>query len=248
MTLARPEKRNAQTPTMWRRLAAVGEQLLADDAVRVVLLRAEGASFSAGLDRAMFTTGVDGEPGLVGLATLDDAALDATIDGFQQAFAWWRDARVVSIAAVQGHAVGAGFQLALGCDLRVVADDVQLAMKEPSLGLVPDLGGTHPLVELVGYARALEICLTGRWVGADEAVVSGLAVLAVPAAELDATARDLAAAVLGAPAGAVRATKALLRGAASRGYDEQRAAERAAQAGRLRELAAAFAGAAGGAG
>jgi enoyl-CoA hydratase/carnithine racemase len=246
VTLARPEKRNAQTPHTWRRLSAVGEQLLADDAVRVVLLRAEGASFSAGLDRAMFTTGVDGEPGLVGLAALDDAALDATIDGFQQAFAWWRDDRVVSIAAVQGHAVGAGFQLALGCDLRVVADDVQLAMKEPSLGLVPDLGGTHPLVELVGYARALEICLTGRWIGADEAVVSGLAVLAVPAAELDATARDLAAAVLGAPAGAVRATKALLRGASSRGYDEQRAAERAAQALRLRELAAAFAGASGG--
>jgi enoyl-CoA hydratase/carnithine racemase len=145
VVLDRPEKRNAQTPAMWRRLAAVGRQLLADDAVRVVLLRAEGPSFSAGLDRAMFTTGLEGEPGLLTLAALDDAALDKTIDGFQQAFAWWRDDRVVSIAAVQGHAVGAGFQLALGCDLRVVADDVQLAMKETSLGLVPDLGGTRPL-------------------------------------------------------------------------------------------------------
>ena len=76
----------------------------------------------------------------------------------------------MSIAAVQGHAIGAGFQLALACDLRVVADDVQFAMRETSLGLVPDLTGTHPLVGLVGYARALEICVTGRFVHAEEAV------------------------------------------------------------------------------
>jgi enoyl-CoA hydratase/carnithine racemase len=237
VTLTRADKRNAQTPATWRALAAIGEGLLADGEVRVVVLRAEGPSFSAGLDRAMFTTGVDGEPGLVGLAALDDAALDAVIDGFQQAFAWWRDDRVVSIAAVQGHAVGAGFQLALGCDLRVLADDAQLSMKETTLGLVPDLGGTKPLVDLVGYARALEICATGRWVGAQEAAATGLASVVVPSSELDAATRDLAAALLAAPAGAVRATKALLKGAGGRSYDDQRAAERAAQAGRLRELA-----------
>ena len=205
--------------------------------MRVVVLCAEGASFSAGMDRAMFTTGLDGEPGLVALAALDDAALDAVIEGFQQAFAWWRDDRIVSIAAVQGHAVGAGFQLALACDLRVLADDAQLSMKEPSLGLVPDLGGTQPLVDLVGYSRALEICATGRWVGAAEAAATGLATIVVPVEELEAATRDLAAAVLASPAGAVRATKALLRGASRRTYAEQRAAERAAQAGRLRDLA-----------
>jgi enoyl-CoA hydratase/carnithine racemase len=214
----------------------VGAALLADDGVRVVVLRAEGVSFSAGMDRAMFTTGVDGEPGLVGLAAMADADVDAVIDGFQQAFAWWRDDRVVSIAAVQGHAVGAGFQLALACDLRVLADDAQLSMKEPSLGLVPDLGGTQPLVDLVGYSRALEICATGRWVGAAEAAATGLASIVVPVDELDAATRDLAAALLASPAGAVRATKTLLRGASRRTYDEQRAAERAAQAGRLRDL------------
>ena len=226
---------------MWRELAATGRELLADDSVRVVVLRGAGESFSAGLDRAMFTTGVDGEPGLAQLASLDDDALDATIAGFQEAFTWWRDPRVVSIAAVQGHAVGAGFQLALACDLRVVADDVQLAMKEPSLGLVPDLAGTKPLVELVGYARALEICATGRWVGAEEAVATGLASLAVRRDELDRTALDLAAAVLSAPGGAVRATKELLQGATGRTQADQQAAERAAQAGRLRELARAAA-------
>ena len=149
----------------------------------------------------MFTTGVDGEPGMIGLAALDDAALDTTIEGFQQAFAWWRDDRIVSIAAVQGHAVGAGFQLALACDLRVLADDAQLSMKETTLGLVPDLGGTKPLVDLVGYSRALEICTTGRWVGAAEAAATGLASLVVPSAELEAAARDLAG------SGARRATR-----------------------------------------
>ena len=222
---------------MWRDLTAIGRHLLADDSVRVVVLRAEGASFSAGLDRAMFSTGTEGEPGLAALAAYDDVQLDATIAGFQEAFTWWRDPRLLSIAAVQGHAVGAGFQLALGCDLRVLADDAQLAMKEPSLGLVPDLAGTKPLVDAVGYSRALEICATGRWVDAAEAVRIGLASVVVRREELDQAARDLAAALLAAPAGAVRATKGLLLGAAGRTHAEQQATERAAQAGRLRELA-----------
>ena len=222
---------------MWRDLTAIGRDLLADDGVRVVVLRAEGASFSAGLDRAMFGPGTEDEPGLAGLAAYDDTALDATIAGFQEAFTWWRDPRVVSIAAVQGHAVGAGFQLALGCDLRVLADDAQLAMKEPSLGLVPDLAGTKPLVDAVGYSRALEICATGRWVDAAEALRLGLASVVVRREELDQAARDLAAALLASPAGAVRATKGLLLAAAGRTHAEQQAAERAAQAGRLRDLA-----------
>jgi len=237
VTLDRPERRNAQTPTTWRALAAVGRDLLSGGA-RVVVLRAEGPSFSAGLDRAMLTPeGAPGEPSFPELAALDPADLDEVIASFQEAFTWWRDERVVSVAAVQGHAVGAGFQLALACDLRVLADDARLSMREPSLGLVPDLGGTQPLVDLVGYSRALEICATGRDVGAAEAAQIGLAELVVPPADLDAAVRDLSAAILAAPAAAVRETKALLRGATSRGYDDQRAAERAAQGRRLRDLA-----------
>ncbi len=135
------------------------------------------------------------------------------------------------------HAIGAGFQLALACDLRVAAQDAQFAMRETSLGLVPDLTGTHPLVTAVGYARALEICATGRFVHADEAERIGLANLVVPREDLDAAARDLAAALLAAPRDAVIETKALLRGAAERTYEEQRVAARAAQARRLRDLA-----------
>ena len=233
VTLCRPERRNAQSPALWRALAAVGRAL--PGTIRVVLLRAEGVSFSAGLDRAAFTPeGIPGERPLLELATSADG--DDVIAGYQEGFTWWRRPDLVSIAAVQGHAVGAGFQLALACDLRVCAEDVQFAMRETALGLVPDLGGTKPLVDLVGPARALEICGTGRWVGAEEAVRIGLANLAVPGADLDAAAADLAAALLAAPRDALVETKALLQGAPSRGYDDQRAAERAAQLRRLRDL------------
>ena len=93
------------------------------------------------------------------LASSADA--EREIAGYQEAFGVFARPGLVSIALVQGHAVGAGFQLALACDLRIAAEDAQFTMAEPSLGLVPDLGGTQSLVELIGYARALEICATG---------------------------------------------------------------------------------------
>jgi len=139
---------------------------------------------------------------------------------------------------VQGHAIGAGAQLALACDLRVLADDARFSMREPLLGLVPDLTGTKPLVELVGYSRALEICATTRWVGADEAGDIGLATAVVEPEELDGTVADLVAALTAPIYGAVTETKALLQSAAHRGLEDQRLAEREAQVRRLRELAA----------
>ncbi|MFE4177197.1 enoyl-CoA hydratase/isomerase family protein [Streptomyces sp. NPDC056909] len=236
VTLTNPAKRNAQSPALWRALREAGRSL--PGSVRVVVLRGEGKSFSAGLDRQAFTPeGFDGEPSFLDLARGSDADLDAAIAEYQDGFVWLRRNDIVSVAAVQGHAVGAGFQLALACDLRVVASDAQFAMRETSLGLVPDLTGTHPLVGLVGYARALEICATGRFVQADEAERTGLANLVVPVDELDAAVQDLAGALLAAPRDAVIETKALLRGAASRSFEDQRAAERAAQARRLRDLA-----------
>ncbi|NSC20952.1 enoyl-CoA hydratase/isomerase family protein [Streptomyces albus subsp. chlorinus] len=236
VTLTNAAKRNAQTPAMWRALAEAGRVL--PGAIRVVVLRGEGTSFSAGLDRRAFEPeGIEGELSFLELARGSDEDLDAAIAEFQQAFTWWRRPDLVSIAAVQGHAIGAGFQLALACDLRVCADDARFAMRETSLGLVPDLAGTHPLVGLVGPARALEICATGRSVHADEAERIGLANLVVTPDQLDGAVADLTAALLAAPRNAVVETKALLAGATARSYDEQRAAERAAQTRRLRDLA-----------
>ncbi|WP_028638369.1 enoyl-CoA hydratase/isomerase family protein [Nocardioides sp. URHA0032] len=237
ITLHRPDVRNAQTPTMWRALAELGASI--PDEVRVVVVRGEGHSFSAGLDRAMLDPTSSGDQESVAdLLGLSDEEVSATIDAYQQGFTFLRDPRFVSIAAVQGYAIGAGFQLALSCDLRVLADDAQLCMKESTLGLVPDLTGTKPLVESVGYARALEICATARMVGAAEAVDIGLALAAVPAGELDATVADLVGALTAPLAGAVTETKALLQGASERSLEEQRRLEREAQTRRFRELAA----------
>lgn len=236
ITLDRPEVRNAQTPSMWRALGAIGDGI--GDDVRVVVVRGEGQSFSAGLDRAMLGPGGgDGQETVAGLLAMSDEEMSETIDTYQRGFTFLRDPRFISIAAVRGHAVGAGFQLALSCDLRVLAEDASFCMRESVLGLVPDLTGTKPLVDCVGYARALEICVTARMVGAAEAVAIGLAALAVPPDQLDATVADLAGALTGPMAGAVTETKALLLAASGRSLDDQRRFERGAQIRRFRDIA-----------
>lgn len=185
----------------------------------------------------MFTPeGVPGEESLTERLAVDPAGAADRISNYQAGFSWLRRPDIVSIAAVQGHAIGAGFQLALACDLRVAADDAQFTMAETSLGLVPDLGGTQVLVEAVGYARALEICATGRRVGALEAAQLGIAQLVVPGVELTRAVDDLVAALLVPLPGAVRALKDLLINATSRPYDDQLRAERQAQVDRLREI------------
>jgi enoyl-CoA hydratase/carnithine racemase len=201
------------------------------------VLRGEGRAFSAGLDRQMFTPeGVPGAPGILALAEATAAESTARIADWQRAFDWQSRPALVSIAAVQGHAIGGGFQLALGADIRIAADDAQFTMKEPALGIVPDLGGTKRLVDLVGYSQALEICLTGRAVGADEALRIGLVNQVVPAEGLDAAVDRLVTALLAVNRDAAAETKALLLAASRRTQDEQQAAERAAQYRRLRAL------------
>jgi enoyl-CoA hydratase/carnithine racemase len=244
---------------MWTALREFARELPGD--VRVVVVRGEGRAFSAGLDLSVAgalasggeaaggsatgdvgTTNRAGERSASGgtfveLVSLPPEQAQERIALFQEGFSWLRRPDLITIAAVHGHAIGAGFQLALACDFRIVSDDAAFTMAEVSLGLVPDLTGTKRLVELVGYARALEICVTGRRVPATEAERIGLANLVVGRAELDAAVADLTAAVLAAPRDAVVEIKALIAGAAERGFAAQEAAERAAQIRRLRDLA-----------
>jgi enoyl-CoA hydratase/carnithine racemase len=238
VTLNRPERRNAMTPGTWRGLAAIGASL--PGRVRVVVVRGAGPSFCAGIDLRMFSA--EGVPGEGPVPSADDPGFEDWVADCQAGFTWLRDPAIVSIAAVRGHAIGAGCQLALACDLRVLADDAKLCIKEPALGLVPDLTGTKPLVELVGLARAMELCLTARTVDAAEAVRLRLAELAVPAEDLDGALSDLVAALLATDAAASRATKALLALAPGNTLAQQAAAERRAQAellrGRLAQQAA----------
>jgi enoyl-CoA hydratase/carnithine racemase len=230
VTLARPERRNAMTPSMWRGLARIGAAIPAD--VRVVVVRGAGPSFCAGIDLRMFSA--EGVPGEERNPAASDPGFEDSIAGFQAGYTWLRSPAFVSIAAVQGHAIGGGFQLALSCDLRVLADDARMCMKEPALGLVPDLTGTKPLVDIVGLPRAIELCLTARTIDAREAAELRLAELVVPPAELDGAVSDLVAALLSTDAAAARATKALLQEAPGHTLEQQAAAERAAQARLLR--------------
>ena len=241
VTLNRPATKNSQTPATWTALRAIGAAL--DPAIRVVVVKGEGDTFSSGLDRRMLSTeNVEGESSLLSLLDMPDPELAETIAGYQEGFTWLRRPEIVTVAAVQGPAVGAGFQLALSCDLRVLAEDARFSMREPILGLVPDLTGTKPLVELVGYSRALEICATTRWVTAEEAREIGLATAVVPRDELQDAVADLAAALTAPLYGAVSETKALLQSAAVLDLEDQRRAERQAQVRRFRELAALMGG------
>ena len=236
ITLNRPEARNAQRPRMWAGIAQILEEL--DETVRVVVLRGAGGSFSAGLDLGLLDPARPDEDGnFITTLALDDQAIIDQIDVYQRPFVLLSDPRFVTIAVVEGHAIGAGFQLALGCDLRIVADDARFCMKEPALGLVPDLVGTKPLVAAVGYARALEICASARNVSGAEAGEIGLAQVVVPADELDAAVKSMVDALTAHAHGAVTATKQLLQDAPARTIDEQRLAERTAQVGRFRALA-----------
>jgi enoyl-CoA hydratase/carnithine racemase len=237
VTLDRAEVRNAQTRSMWDALAAIGAGM--PDEVRVVVLRGAGASFSAGLDLRLFDgRGVDGEEDIPTLMSQSDDAVESWIAGCQAGFVWLREPRFVTIAVLQGHAYGAGFQLALSCDHRIATPDVRLCMKEAALGLVPDLTGTKALVELVGYSRALDIVATARVVEAEEALASGIVNRVVDPADVDTALAEVVAAFTSPPAGAVRDAKRLMLKAADHDLETQRAFERRVQVGRFHDLRA----------
>jgi enoyl-CoA hydratase/carnithine racemase len=226
--LNRPEKRNAQTPDTWLWLTRTVNAL--PGTVRVLLVRGEGPAFSAGLDLSQASD-------LVNLASRPGEEALATIQSYQEAFGLAARPGLVSVAVVQGFAIGAGFQLALGCDIRIAAEDAQFSMAEVTLGLVPDLGGTKRLVELLGYSRAASLCLTGRRISAAEADRIGLVSEVVPVAELDAAADRFVNQILQLQRDAVVEVKALLLAAADNSQAGQERAEREAQYRRLRALA-----------
>jgi enoyl-CoA hydratase/carnithine racemase len=239
VVLDRPSRRNAMTPSSWAALAAVPELL--PEQVRVVLVRGEGPVFCAGIDLRMATAdGVPGEPSIAGIARGSDTDIEAWVENLQRAHTWLADPRWITVAAVQGAAVGAGFQLALAADLRVIADDARFCMREVALGLVPDLTGSATLLRLVGYGRALDLCATARWVDAAEAAQLGLATRVVPADRLLPAAAELCGTLLANSTAAVRSVKELLIGAAVRDFAAQNHAERVTQVPLLRAMGAAI--------
>lgn len=132
---------------------------------------------------------------------------------------------LLSIAVSAGPTTGPGLALALACDLRVLTEDASLCLTEATAGRVPGLGVAGTLVDTVGYARALALCLTGRPVGARDALRLGLAALVVPRRDLDAEVGRLVDRLLTVPPDVSAETKALLAGARERSDVQRRAAE-----------------------
>jgi enoyl-CoA hydratase/carnithine racemase len=200
ITLARPDKRNAVSAQMFNELGDAAEQAASDPGIRIVLVNAEGPSFCAGIDIAL----------LGQLAGTRGARFRSFIRVAQRPFALLAQMDKPTVAAVQGHAVGAGFQLALACDLRIAAEDVRFALLEVQYGIIPDLGGPHRLTRLIGPGRTKDLIWTRRNVHAEEATQLGIANRVVAtdalAKEAEAYVRELVA----APPLPVSLTKALV--------------------------------------
>jgi enoyl-CoA hydratase/carnithine racemase len=216
LVLARPDRRNA-----------LDEELIADlhDAVRAlavsdaacVVVRGEGAGFSAGIDAG----------------TLERLSTPAGLRAIRGAFVAAYDALealpVPTIASVRGWAIGAGFELALACDLRVVAADATLGLPETRMGVVPDVGGHGRLVSLIGTGRTKELVLTSAMIDGFRAGELGIANRVVPADAVDAATAALADEVLACSATANGLSKRIIDRAARPGFaatlDEELAAQ-----------------------
>jgi enoyl-CoA hydratase/carnithine racemase len=207
LRLNRPDKLNAQTPTMWNELRELGREVGQDHALRCLVVIGEGRAFSSGIDLAQLTGG-GGLPAAAGVGSKEgDDPIVAAVLRTQEAFTWIADAPFASIAAIRGYAFGAGLQLALACDIRLVARGTKLGALEFQYGLLPDLGATAWLPRLVGAAKAKELVFTAARIDADEALRIGLVNRVVDDAELESRATALAATIAAQPPLALKGAK-----------------------------------------
>jgi enoyl-CoA hydratase/carnithine racemase len=194
---------------MWREMRELGESLLAEPGdLRALVVTGEGRAFSTGIDTSVFSQNRDATD----LAAAERPArhADPIVDGIlaaQDAYTWLEEAPFATIAAVRGYALGAGLQLALACDLRVMAHGTKVGLLEFKYGIIPDLGGTQRLPRLVGPSKAKELIFTASQIDASEAERIGLAEHVVADEELDDTAMRLAEQIAAQPPLAVRAAK-----------------------------------------
>lgn len=195
--LVRADKMNALDNAMFEALVATGEELKGRKELRAVVLSGEGKAFCAGLDMGSFQQMASGERrgGDRTVEELTKGRTEAGANRAQQVCYVWREIPVPVIAAVHGVALGGGFQLALGADLRFVTADARMAVLEIKWGLVPDMAGIVLMRGLIRDDLARELTWTGRMFSGEEAVAMGLAtrVCADPRAEALAFAREIAA-------------------------------------------------------
>jgi enoyl-CoA hydratase len=195
VTLNRPEHLNAYNMRMRDELDQVFDAIASDFELRAMVLSGAGTAFSTGGDMTEF-----------GLAP---SPIVARWVRFRRDV--WGKLKALSIptvAAIHGYAVGAGLEMALLCDLAVAAADTMIRLPETGLGMIPGVAGTQTVARRAGLGRGLDLCLTGRWINAQEAWQHGLVIEVVPNRYLKASARKLALGLCRAPLRLTGAAKA----------------------------------------
>jgi len=198
ITLNRPDNRNSMTPELLDAFAVASAAARTDTTTRCVVITGTGACFSSGADFRATLQRSDGAPHERSYA-------------MYAPFLSLLDVAVPVIGALNGHAVGGGFGLALVCDLRVGAIDARYGANFVKLGLAPGMAISYLLPRIVGLPRANELLLTGRLVDGAEAAALGILNRALPATDVVPAAMDLARTIAGNAPIAVRETKAAIR-------------------------------------
>ena len=199
LTLNRPQVLNALNIALLRELKEAFERIGGDPTVHAVILTGSGSkAFAAGADIAELNAlsgAIEGEHFARG-----GQAVTRAMETLRQPM----------IAAVNGFALGGGCELAMGADIRIAADNAKFGQPEVNLGLIPGFGGTQRTVRLLGRGMAMYLCLSGELIDAQEALRIGLVQKVVPAADLQAEAKRIAAPIASKAPLAVTATKAAI--------------------------------------
>ena len=196
IVLSRPQVLNAMDWDTFGELSAVCDELAAKDDVRVVVVSGEGPSLSSGIDTSVLSN--------------MGGSMEDMIAHAQAGFRKLALLEMPTIAVVKGHALGAGLQLALACDIRVAAHDATMGLLEHRFGILPDLGGTQQLPRLVGPGVAKKMIWTQERIDGLEAYRRGLVEITVEPDRLEAAVDELAAALAVAPPTAARRVKKLV--------------------------------------
>jgi enoyl-CoA hydratase/carnithine racemase len=227
--LDRADKRNALDPAMFDAIARAGKDLVSNKEIRAVVLSGSGASFCAGLDFASFQSMANG--GSSNSDTKSNSGENAgamqpgAITHLAQQICWvWQEVPVPVIAAIQGHALGGGMQLALGADIRIAHPDTQFAMREVHWGLIPDMTGTLMLSRLVRDDVAKDLVFSARVISGTEAHQLGV-VTRLTDSPLE-VAMQIANEIAERSPDAVRGAKALINRLSNAGAAEHFAEER----------------------
>jgi enoyl-CoA hydratase len=168
LTFNRPETRNSMTPAMGAEVVEAVEAIRADPRARVFVLTGAGKAFSSGGDLGMLARD-SGAASDAGAPSMAGSPRD-----FYMRYLAIRRLQIPTIAAINGHAIGAGLCIALACDLRIAVGDAKMGMTFTKLGIHPGMGATYFLPRLIGTARAAELFFTGRVIDAAEAERLGL--------------------------------------------------------------------------